>query len=252
MVPCERSHSRRETSKSYCSNCSRQLLGKTYHSCHRPNCSYHLCTNCFQTVPPHHPAHPEHPLYKTDPKQAYPQSGGAWHCDNCTSNHPRQKPIQLTSHDVMYHCDLCLYDLCETCFKYGFNKPDNEVKHWVPPPSSAPPSSQRSYFSSKEQYQRPLVPKSSVNFIPSPPTSLPTPELCRICGLSTARVTPIHKGEPHSIALYCENCARFVINQRERCHLCNQIPDDMDFLTRVHPRVQCDGLIVQFDEVRVQ
>ena len=229
LVLRERTQSRRDTTTTYCSACSRQLLGKSFYSCRHPSCSFYLCTNCFQMSPRPHPLHPAHPLYMSNSEQVYPESGGVWHCDNCTKMHPLQKATPLTSANHMYHCDTCQFDLCHMCYKNGSSNSDIAPPiPWTPAPPSAPLLSQHhNYFSSKEQYKRPLVSRPSVNFIPSPSSSLPAPAICRICGLAAARLTPTHGGKPHSEPLYCQECAKHVLDSRETCFKCSLVPDGM-------------------------
>ena len=224
MVIYERSRSRKAGSTLYCSECSRQLLGKMYYLCNRPECQFYLCLTCFQNEPKPHPLHPEHVLKVTDQNQVYPESAGTWHCDNCRKNNPKRS-ILLTDQDKMYHCEKCQYDLCESCYKHGHTKPADEpiINHWQPPPSAPP---QRTYVFSKEQYQRPILAKPSLNFLPSVTTALPNPSICRICGLRSAKLSSVHHGKPHKEPYYCEPCGRTILSSRTEC-MCGKIPEDM-------------------------
>lgn len=199
----------------HCSACNKSLFNDRY-CCIYPECSFFLCNDCFKMPPKTHPLHPTHPLYMSNSSLVYPESGGNWHCDNCNGTHPQATP--LTSKDVMYHCDTCQFDLCQKCYKY-----DPTPSPWLQ--QAQPLSQQYNYFASKEQYKRPLVQRPSVNFIPSPPTSLPAPGICRVCGLATAKVTTVHNGRAHSEALYCMDCAKTIVSTREKCYKCGIIPD---------------------------
>ena len=203
-----------------CSICSLQIMSQHYYSCRFPNCPFFMCRECFVAPPRPHPLHPGHTLNLTDPLKVYPDAGGTWHCDNC------KKSANASS--KMYHCGDCgKFDLCEKCFKGDTPKAMPPTPPWPHPPSSAPPLSQQHvFFASKEQYRRPLV-RPPTNFIPSPPTSIPAPTLCRVCGLATARLTPTHNGRGHSEPLYCQECARSVLASRETCYRCGLVPDGM-------------------------
>lgn len=212
----------------YCSVCSRQLLSLTYFSCRFPTCLFNMCINCYATPPRPHPLHPEHPLYVTDSTQAYPEAGGVWHCDSCAAT-SGGKTSGLTSSETMYHCAQCEFDLCETCYRSNPRRQDMPLTR--PPPSAPPLSQQYTFFSNKDQYRHyPIMARPSVNFIPSPPSSLPAPTLCRVCGLATARLTPTHMGVAHSEAFYCQECAKTILDTRERCYKCGQLPDGMSMV----------------------
>ena len=200
--------------------CSLQIYSQNYYSCRFPSCHFYMCSKCFQAPPKPHPLHPAHPLYLSNPLMVYPDMGGSWHCDNCGRN--------STNHLAkMYHCQECEFDLCDICFRTNSPK---ATPSWPHPPTSAPPiSQQHKFFVSKEQYQQPFV-RSATHFIPSPPTSIPASMLCRVCGLATTRLTPTHKGRGHSEALYCQECSKTVLDARETCYKCGQVPDRMIML----------------------
>ena len=234
----------------YCSRCTRQLPCHLYYACRDPNCMFTLCSACFSTPPTPHPFHPQHILLVTDPRQAYPQSGGVWHCDNCTNNHAQHRPSPLTVNDVMYHCERCQYDLCELCYKRGFSQ--NHVVQtdrdslW----SNGGPclSRQHSYFTDDTQYQRVRKARPSVTELPfmpnpllsssttlpsaSPPhaPTIPTRTACRSCGTAPAKFTLVHSRTvpPHKAALYCLNCAWEVKKRKDPCPLCGLTADDIE------------------------
>jgi hypothetical protein len=176
---------------------------------------------CFHGNGKPHPLHPSHVLYLTDASLAYPDSGGLWHCDNCTDTSPTVKA--LTSSDVMYHCSICQYDLCQKCYREKDPLPRLQT----------PPSNQvQNYFLSNEQIKRPIVTRPSINYIPaSTVTSFPAPGLCCECGLASAHYSPSHGGLVHPDALYCYNCSQSILQSRERCHKCGQLPDNMIKIT---------------------
>lgn len=98
-----------------CSNCSKYTTELTYHKCVESSCGFTLCAQCHVTSPRLHPSH-AHPLVVCDPLEVYPQSGGLWHCDNCTAMHPRGEQTPLPPTQTMYHCGECDFDLCQSCY----------------------------------------------------------------------------------------------------------------------------------------
>ena len=54
-----------------------------------------------------HPLH-QHHLEQVDPVVIYPTYNGHWRCDNC---HRESGPL----FGRPYHCNICSYDLCQTC-----------------------------------------------------------------------------------------------------------------------------------------
>ena len=202
-----------------CSHCERRLANNEAHySCPFIECTFHLCEQCFKTPPKPHPLHPNHILQCSKSDQVYPETGGIWHCDNCSETHSQTTP--LTSNDEMHHCKICQYDLCRSCYRYTPTPPSP----WL---QAQPLSQQYNYLASMDQYKRPLVQRTSLNFIPSPATSLPAVGICRMCGLATARLTTVHNGRAHSEPLYCNDCGRTVMETRDKCYKCGLIPDDM-------------------------
>ena len=197
-----------------CSEC-RRTLRNNYYLCKRPDCSYFLCNDCYSIQPKPHPLHPKygHVLHVTDKMQVYPESGGQWYCDNCGTASRTQ--------DKLYHCSKCGYDLCGSC--------NMDYRPTKSPPIKTPPTSPRkkaSYITSKDQYHIPILANTLVNYVPSS-IAANSPGLCKNCGLSIARVTPVHKGVAHSAPLYCEPCGNIVLNSREPCCLCGRVPDHM-------------------------
>jgi len=64
-----------------------------------------------------------HPLYLSDPRMTYPTCSGSWICDYCRKN---GSPAS-----VMYHCDLCDYDLCDSCLRPSPTPPSPYAYHTV-------------------------------------------------------------------------------------------------------------------------
>ena len=105
-----------------CSNCSKYIAESQYRKCRDPNCCFSLCGLCYLSPPKYHPYHRDHPLALCDADVVYPQSAGLWHCDNCTSTNPYGEQTALPATQPMYHCDVCDYDLCQTCYKRGLDE----------------------------------------------------------------------------------------------------------------------------------
>lgn len=199
-----------------CQLCSRQLLEPHYFTCRDPSCRFTICQQCFRHTPPPHPLH-IHTLFCSDPTQVYPQSGGVWHCDNCTARHPQGKQTPLSPTDSMYHCAVCQFDLCEDCYKHR--------QHLTTKKEYAGVSRQRHFLTAEEAYKRPPVARPAVTFIPGGPPSLPAPTICRLCGLASAKLTLRHGARQHSRPLYCQKCALDAVRQRLACPLCGAPAD---------------------------
>lgn len=105
-----------------CSNCSKYILESQYRKCRDPICSFSLCGLCYLSPPKYHPYHSQHPLALCDADAVYPHSAGLWHCDNCTKNNPSGQQKALPTSQIMHHCDICDYDLCESCYKSGLEQ----------------------------------------------------------------------------------------------------------------------------------
>lgn len=104
------------TGKLKCSRCFTLLHMESLFRCYDRQCNFQLCNNCFIRPPELHPLHRHHPLEVFDPAQAYPHTGGSWHCNGCTANSPTHTPQPLSQDDTMYHCPKCDYDLCQKCY----------------------------------------------------------------------------------------------------------------------------------------
>ena len=175
----------------------------------------------------HTPLHPHHILHRTDPAQSYPQSGGVWHCDNCTNRHPHQTQTPLTSDAPMYHCDTCQYDLCETCYNNQRPRPLIANEGAALPTAS---NRQRHFLTVEEVCKRPSQQRPA--FIPSVAPPPPAgPSICHLCGLAAARLTLKHGPSRHTRAIYCHKCAFEALKQRLACPLCGKLPDGLAEMT---------------------
>ena len=127
-------HSKELSNMLRCSRCSTLLNNQgSLFRCYDAECAFQLCNNCFVTPPANHPLHKHHPLEVFDPSQAYPHTGGTWHCNNCTANSPGHSPRPLSPDDTMYHCPKCEYDLCRKCYSscYPSSIPQlNYIQQW--------------------------------------------------------------------------------------------------------------------------
>lgn len=211
LIPCLTLRIKDET----CSVCSKKIKKDGY-ACRLPHCMFFMCSDCYHSPVKYHPSHPEHVLYLTDFRDVYTNSrdSGVLYCNNSTCNRLLEKTAPQTT-VLMYHCPVCQYDLCERCFDEEFQK------------NSSRGTSQRTYVLSKEQYQRP---KPFVNYIPSQPATFIPVKLCRICGLSSAKLTAVHDGRPHSELLYCKGCGDNVMRERKPCYICEKTVDNLIIL----------------------
>lgn len=99
-----------------CSKCATVLNDKgSLFRCYDSQCDFQLCNICYTAPAVVHPFH-SHTLEASDPSQVYPQTGGSWHCNWCTSSSPTHTHKPLSQEDTMYHCNTCDYDLCEKCY----------------------------------------------------------------------------------------------------------------------------------------
>ena len=234
-----------------CSQCEKSIRGMTYYHCRKPSCHYILCLNCHSKQPIHHPYH-THPLHVTDPQVVYPQSGGMWHCDQCTSNSFNRQPVPLSYTEIMYHCETCEYDLCHGCYTAGLTSTSHSSVQeeayrpvqvaeastgYNPSPQATSefsyasgldtyqPYTQATYYTSQSRLSRPLVTgmqTPSLNFFPS----VPSHKLCRLCQRSEATATFVHRGLPHSgPPLCCSSCASDVVTNRRPCPACRIPPE---------------------------
>ncbi len=139
----------------YCSHCHTAIKDRHAHVCRDPSCSFILCNKChYSSEPKSHPFHPAHPLELCDAAEMYPQSGGMWHCDRCTSSSPYKEPSPLQPTDPMYHCEKCQFDLCEPCYLKGL-KTERSEEHLVRPTEvEGRPSSRRYYLTEPPVPQR--------------------------------------------------------------------------------------------------
>lgn len=80
---------------------------------HCSTCNFDLCEECYSIFSRAHPLH-RHPLRKTLVSQVY--GGGTWGCDHCK---------RMNVGPFAYHCSLCDFDLCGTCF-HSFSHPLHE------------------------------------------------------------------------------------------------------------------------------
>ena len=100
----------------FCTMCHRSVdRNDGVYVCVRGDCNYALCRSCAKLPPPQHPLH-EHPLHCSDSMTVYPNTDGLWHCNNCTDTDPLKRTITRTPEEHMYHCSLCEYDLCSSCY----------------------------------------------------------------------------------------------------------------------------------------
>lgn len=219
MVPASQYQT---TTLNKCHECGQQLSTDSYHLCRFPDCSYYLCQTCFDAPPQPHPIHPDHILYVSDPLLVYPETTGTWRCDSCA----KQYSPKDTNKEIMHHCDKCSFDLCGSCH-------DRTIYKTTPTSAQSRVSSQRTYISGRNEYHRPThVPSSnSLQYIPSLPATTSNdnhkPKLCSKCGLHVARLTPVHMGRPHPMAVYCMSCATIALQTKESCTVCGNIAEDM-------------------------
>lgn len=232
------------TSTLYCSNCELSIREKTHYRCRRPSCHYFLCLRCYSSSPQLHPFHP-HPLHVCDPVVVYPQSGGMWHCDQCTASSLNRQPVPLGPTETMYHCNTCEYDLCHSCYSSGFRRQTSVQEEEFRPLQvtqethtdtkigseyssySYQPYAPTTYFTSDMQSRinRPLVTgmQPPISFLP--PSFIPPHRLCQTCHTSEATTTFLHNGIPHSGYLCCNSCAADILSCRKPCPACRIPPD---------------------------
>lgn len=218
----------------FCSNCSIRITEPQYYSCCDPTCRFVLCGTCFSTTAPTHPYHPHpyHTLELCNSTEVYPQSGGMWHCDNCTVKSPTREPRPLTSSDDMYHCTRCEYDLCSSCYHGGLNKqqrnsltsPEESTSQPVPVQESPTAPFYQPY--TLRYYTRPVITGTHppLSFLTSP--LVPPHRLCMVCQLHEATMTFIHQGLPHSgPPLCCQKCTAEIMHYQKMCPACGMIPE---------------------------
>ena len=216
-----------------CSKCRIRITEPRCHACRDSLCNFVLCNSCYFSKPKPHPYHPEHPLEQCDAGEVYPQSGGLWHCDHCTSSSPSRQPVPLSPTEKMYHCEKCQYDLCESCYLRGLEvrtKPkltspmqthDEETPSYQPYKfayySTKPPSvSQHHSFTGMQSFSYLHNPKA------------PPEKVCLICNRYPATQTFVHRGQPHyerNSKISCHKCASDVLNYKRKCPLCGEVPD---------------------------
>lgn len=236
-----------------CSNCENPIH-QTYYHCKHQSCKYCLCVNCHSRQPQLHPYHP-HPLHVCDPLVQYPQSGGMWHCDRCTSNSVSRRPTPLSHAETMYHCQECEFDLCYSCYSEGlmpghnsavqediirpvqvtqeasYNTPETSDFSYSSGYATYQPYSHTTYYTTQDyqsRLSRPLVTgmQAPLTFLPS--LQAPSHRMCILCQRSEATTTFIHRGRPHSgHPLCCSSCAIDVLSHRRPCPACKIPPDDV-------------------------
>ena len=228
------------TNRPSCSECKLTIQERTHYRCRRPSCNYFLCVRCFSKPPQLHPSH-EHPLHVCNPLVVYPQSGGMWHCDSCTANSYSGEPVPLNPTEIMYHCELCEFDLCHACYTTGFGRrtgvqeqdllrpvqasgvvcEDTSPVEYAYPSSS---SHQSTYFSNR--LRRPLVTgvQAPLSFFQS---GITPRRLCDGCRVNEATTTFAHGGTPHSNYVCCNSCAADILSCGKPCPICGVPPDEV-------------------------
>ena len=221
--------SRGTTTTKFCTHCRTRISDPHCYSCCDPSCRFVLCQNCYDLEPQPHPLHPTHPLEVCDAAQVYPQSGGMWHCDNCTTHSVYKEPTPLPPAEPMYHCHQCEYDLCEQCYLTGLKKQeagsDEEAFRPVQVAESEDSASYQPYtlrYFTNEI--RPVTSQAPLSFLTTP--FVPPHRLCVVCKAYTATMTFTHGGISHSgPALCCQRCAADIVNYQRECPKCGQVPD---------------------------
>ena len=225
--------SRQDYGQANCSHCGRFITDMIYHQCVRPTCRFTLCTHCHVTPPRLHPSH-THPLSVCDPLEVYPQSGGLWHCDNCTSRHPSGDQTPLPSTQRMYHCEECDFDLCQSCYDNqsagGRNVADSEIVVPFHRQLSQPPVEGLTNH-------RPLRYLTSPHSLTSlsPPISFITSTFkefslrnCAVCERYSATKFFVHGSRTCSEwAIACQGCADRVLLYSKPCPHCALIPSSV-------------------------
>ena len=178
-----------------CSNCHRQPAS---YQCTDDMCGYTMCRYCHVIKPKPHPLH-SHALELCDGKDIYPQSGGLWHCDNCTRHRGQQTP--LSPREPMYHCYDCDFDLCENCYSRGLS----------------PTYGQRPY-----QYE----PYPSLTLLPP---SHSTHTLCLVCAVQPATLRCVHGFRACTdLPIICQSCASEMLVYNKPCPYCKEIPNRVE------------------------
>lgn len=208
-----------------CSHCLCTITDLYYHRCCDSTCPFTLCSRCHASSPKLHPAHPAHPLERCDAGEVYPQTGGMWHCDNCTQNHPNKDPFPLPPSEPMYHCEQCEFDLCESCYQRG-------LKVTTPPREEALRPVQveermkrysLNFITPDVQARHMVTGTQPLSYLTSP--LVPPHRLCTVCRVYHATMTFVCGGTLHSeAALCCERCASEIMHFRRPCPACGQIP----------------------------
>lgn len=234
-----------------CSHCHTQ---PSAHKCTQESCDFTLCVACYKTTPRPHPLH-AHPLELCDARVVYPQSGGLWHCDNCTRANPGGYQTPLSPDEPMYHCDECEFDLCEPCYKSRPQTKNYEALNrlfptqqgsWAQPvsyeqlkptsyehvqPASYEPHRQNTEQTSTGDQRMRRQPMSYElgTYDPRPPAT--TAMLCLVCARRPATHTFLHgRGRCTLVAIVCEGCSEDVLLDRRLCPYCKEVPDQADKL----------------------
>lgn len=233
-----------------CSNCHNRVSSQ-YHICRDPQCAYILCQACHMTSPKPNPYH-THPLELWDPMEVYPQSGGLWHCDRCTDNHPTKQQTPIAPSCDMYHCNECEFDLCNSCYYSGLTLAQNThptPRHHSLAEGSGQPSESlyRPYYRAESYFdQESQQPPHSISS-PQPypwegvaaivphsyqheeggPTRVPhAVRRCLSCSVYPASVRLIHSGLACTdVAICCRKCANEIIHYGRTCPICGRVAE---------------------------
>ncbi len=221
----------------HCTHCRTVISERYARACRDPSCNFTLCNKCYYTVKPvPHPFHPSHPLELCDPAATYPQSGGLWHCDRCTSNHPRKEASPLSPEEPMHHCEKCQFDLCQRCYRQGLGDKipphRDQMVHVTPMEIQGQLPTFQRYTMQHYSMERPVTGFQPLSYLHDP--LAPPRRLCLICERNLAVYTFVHNGQPHyerNSKICCYTCGMDAVRYKRRCPLCNQVPDEISNLS---------------------